>query len=65
MPVLNGLTELITTKIEMKRGKYTLQIAKCNNQIEKISSEQPSAVSRIGFELPDDEIELEDDEDDL
>ena len=62
MPILNGFTELITTKIEMKRGKYTLQIAKCNSQIEKISSEQPLTVSRIGFELPNDEIELEDDE---
>lgn len=65
MPILNSLTELITTKIEMKRGKYTLQIAKCNNQIEKLSSEQSTAVSRIGFSLPDEEIELEDNEDDL
>lgn len=65
MPILNSFIELITTRIEMKRGKYTLQIAKCNNQIEKISSEQPLTVSRIGFELPNDEIELEDDEDDL
>lgn len=31
MPILNSFIELITTRIEMKRGKYTLQIAKCNN----------------------------------
>lgn len=49
----------------MKRGKYALQIAKYNHEIEKLEEKDDSDDKKlIGFSIPNEEIE-DDEYDDL
>lgn len=66
VPILESLTELIQTVIEVPKGVFTKKVMELNKKIQDLqASMEPVATSCIGFEAPnteyyDDEDEYED-----
>lgn len=55
MNILSYVTELVKAKISVK-------IAECNSQISKLSEQEEPQNRVIGFAIPSDEGDIEDDE---
>ena len=60
-PIGDSLVGLLTTFLELVKGKITLKIAEYNSQIEKLAAEQEIVTPIVGFAIPNIEEE-EDDE---
>ena len=61
-PIGDSLVSLLTTFLELVKGKLTLKIAEYNSQIEKLATDAKTSVHAVGFAIPNIEEE-EDDED--
>ena len=59
-PIGDSLVGLLTTFLELVKGKITLKIAD-NSQIEKLAAEQEIVTPIVGFAIPNTEEEEEDD----
>lgn len=62
-PILDSLTTVLMTGLEIIKGKYTLKIAEYNSQIQKLGYE-PEDSRVIGFVVPTEEDEYGEEEDD-
>lgn len=60
-PIGDSLVGLLTTFLELVKGKITLKIAEYNSQIEKLAAEQEIVTPIVGFAIPNTEEEEEDD----
>ena len=63
LPILDGLVELVQVKIEKAKGAYALDIAKLNKQVQEVGeSLEKTNTQVIGFHMPSDEEEFEDED---
>lgn len=61
---MENITTLILTFLELLKGKLNIQIAEINFRIQKLANQEEEEPRRvIGFELPNNDEEYEDDED--
>lgn len=55
IPVLDSVVSAILTGIELIKGKWTVQITEYNYQIQKMGNEKSSSAQVIGFAIPTEE----------
>ena len=64
-PIGDGLVNLLTTFLELVKGKLTLKIAEYNSQIEKLATDAKTSVHAVGFAIPNIEEEEDDEYEDV
>ena len=64
IPILEGLTTLFLTLLEVGKGRLTLRITEYNKQIQDIANKEEVSTHAIGFRCDPVEYEEEEDEDD-
>lgn len=63
-PLLDSLVELVQVKLEAEKAKYAVQVTKLNKEVRDLQKpEEEISTHVIGFRMPDDEEELEEDDD--
>lgn len=63
-PILEGISSVILTALELLKGKMNIKIAEINFRIQRIATQEEEEPHRaIGFVLPNNDEEYEDDED--
>ena len=60
IPIIDSATTVILTGLEVIKGKWTIKITECNDQISKMSAD-PISTRTIGFSTPTEEDDYEDD----
>lgn len=56
---------MLTTFLELVKGKLTLKIAEYNSQIEKLATDAKTSVHAVGFAIPNIEEEEDDEYEDV
>lgn len=64
IPIIESLTALIATLIEVPKGLLSCKIAKINKQLTRISEEDEVAPHVIGFQIPSGEDDYYEEEED-
>lgn len=59
-PILDSTASVIMTGLELIKGKWSVKIAEYNYQIQKMG-EEPTNTHAIGFVIPAEEDDYEDD----
>ena len=62
IPILEGITALFLTLLEVGKGRLTLIITKYNKQIQEIADKEEVSTHAIGFRC--DPVEYDEDEED-
>ena len=62
-PILDSLTTVIMTGLEIIKGKWTLKVAEYNCQIQKMGLEPEEGSRVIGFVVPTEEDEYGEEDD--
>ena len=63
-PLLDSLVELVQVKLEAEKAKYAVQVTKLNKEVRDLQKpEEEISTHVIGFRMPDEEEELEEDDD--
>jgi hypothetical protein len=62
-PILDSLTTVIMTGLEIIKGKWTLKVAEYNCQIQKMGLEPEEDSRVIGFVVPTEEDEYGEEDD--
>lgn len=61
-PLLDGIAALLLTMIEAAKGYFGIIVAKYNTKMNDIMRPEDSVTHTIGFQIPSEEYEEEDDE---
>lgn len=64
-PIGDSLVSLLTTFLELVKGKLTLKIAEYNSQIEKLATDTKTSIHAVGFAIPNIEEEEDDEYEDV
>lgn len=65
LPIIDSITELIQTALEIPKGKLSKRVLKLNSEIQDLQfALEPIDTHCIGFEAPLNEEYLDDDEED-
>lgn len=59
-PIGDSLSSLIITFLEMVKGKLAVKLAEYNTQIEKLQNQEQQNTQAIGFTIPENKEEDED-----
>ena len=59
-PIGDSLSDLIITFLEMVKGKLAVKLAEYNTQIEKLQNQEQQNTQAIGFTIPENKEEDED-----
>ena len=51
-PILEEISAIIVSALEVLRGKCSVKVAEYNNQISNIGEEPVDKIRQIGFEIP-------------
>lgn len=51
-PILEEITAIIVSALEVIRGKCSVKVAEYNHQISNIGKESTDKIRQIGFEIP-------------
>lgn len=64
LPILESISILIVSLLEIPKGKCAVKVAEYNQQISKLGDEDESSKRLIGFQISDIEEDVEQNEDD-
>ena len=65
LPILDSITVLVQTAIEVPKGILSKKVIKLNNEITELQEQsEPVSSNCIGFEIPSSEGYYDDDDDD-
>ena len=62
-PILDYVVALIAAALETAKGKMALKVAEYNAKITKLEEEPEMATNPIGFAIPEEEDDYDEDED--
>lgn len=62
-PILDYLVALIAAALETAKGKMALKVAEYNAKITKLEEEPETATNPIGFAIPEEEDDYDEEED--
>ena len=66
LPILDSITGLVQTAIEVPKGILSKKVIKLNNEITELQEQsEPVSSNCIGFEIPSSEEYYDDDDDDF
>ncbi len=60
---MESFVELIQVMLETVKAKYAIKVAKMNKEVRELQEPKDEVTHVIGFQMPDTEEELEEDDD--